>query len=68
LVKNSFFRQVDIPTKIGRWILWNSGIVHGNSVCKNTTPRLVKYLNFRADEKDTTADKIIGLGNQPNEK
>jgi hypothetical protein len=68
ILKKLGLQRVDIPTKIGRWILWNSGIVHGNSVCKNTTPRLVKYLNFRADEKDTTADKIIGLGNQPNEK
>jgi len=58
-------KRVDIPTKLGRWIIWNSGIVHGNSACRNTTPRLVKYINFMADKINTTATSITGLGNQP---
>ena len=61
-------KRVDIPTKLGRWIIWNSGIVHGNSACQNTTPRLVKYINFMADNKNTTATHITGLGNQPKGK
>ena len=61
-------KRVDIPTKLGRWIIWNSGIVHGNSACRDTTPRLVKYINFMADKKNTTATSIMGLGNQPNGK
>ena len=59
-------KRVDIPTKLGRWIIWNSGIIHGNSACSNTTPRLVKYINFMADKSNTTATTIMGLGNQPN--
>jgi hypothetical protein len=59
--------RVDIPTKIGRLIIWNCVIVHGNSPCKDR-PRLVKYINFQPDLKNTTADRIIGLGNQPNEE
>lgn len=60
-------KRIDIPTKIGRLIIWNCGIAHGNSCCKNTNPRLVKYINYMPDTENTIADRIIGLGNQPNE-
>ena len=58
-------KRVDIPTKPGRLIVWNCGIVHGNSACKNTTPRLVRYINFQIDKEDSVATNIFGLGNQP---
>ena len=61
-------KRVDIPTKLGRLIIWNCGIVHGNSACFDTTPRLVKYINFMADKKNTVSTSIIGLGNQPKGK
>ena len=58
-------KRIDISTKLGRLILWNCGIIHGNSACKNTAPRLVRYINFQMDKEDTTATNIFGLGNQP---
>jgi hypothetical protein len=68
LMKELDLKRVDIPTKLGRLIVWNCGIVHGNSSCKNTRPRLVKYINYMPDTENTTADRIIALGNQPNEE
>ena len=57
-------KRVDIPSKAGHAIIWNCGIPHGNTACKDT-PRLTLYINYQPDVTDTTADKIIGLGNQP---
>ena len=68
VLENLGLKRVDIPTKLGRLIVWNCGIVHGNSPCKDTKPRLVKYINYMPDTENTTADRIIGLGNQPNEE
>ena len=65
--ENLGLERVDIPTKIGRLIIWNCGIAHGNSACKDTNPRLVKYINYMPDTEDTVADRIVGLGNQPTE-
>ena len=65
LEKKLGLTRVDIPTKLGRMIIWNCGIVHGNSACKDTTPRLVRYINFQADKEDSVATNIFGLGNQP---
>ena len=68
VLENLGLKRVDIPTKLGRLILWNCGVIHGNSSCKNTKPRLVKYINYMPDTENTSADRIIGLGNQPNEE
>lgn len=68
LLENLGLKRVDIPTKLGRLIVWNCGVIHGNSLCKNTKPRLVKYINYMPDTENTSADRIIGLGNQPNEE
>ena len=57
--------RVDVKSKLGRLIMWNCGVPHGNSACKNTTPRLVLYVNYQPDNENTSASKIIGLGNQP---
>ena len=59
-------KRVDIPNKLGQLIIWNCGVVHGNSTCKDK-PRLVKYINFQPDLENTTGDRIVGLGNQPTE-
>lgn len=67
ILENLGLKRVDIPTKLGRLIIWNCGIVHGNSACQNTQPRLVKYINYMPDTENTVADRIIGLGNQPTE-
>ena len=56
--------RVDVPTKIGETVIWSCGIPHGNSACKKR-PRLVAYVNYQPDNEQTTADCIIGLGNQP---
>ena len=58
-------KRVDVKSKKGRLILWNCGVPHGNSACKNTTPRLVLYINYQPNDNNTSAEKIIGLGNQP---
>jgi hypothetical protein len=65
LLKNLGLERVDVKSKFGRLILWNCGVAHGNSKCQNTTPRLVLYINYQPNDQDTSADKIIGLGNQP---
>ena len=57
-------KRVDIPSKAGYAIIWNCGVPHGNTACKDV-PRLTLYINYQPDTTDTTADKIIGLGNQP---
>lgn len=65
LLKDLGLERVDVKSKFGRLILWNCGVAHGNSKCQNTTPRLVLYINYQPNDQDTSADKIIGLGNQP---
>lgn len=57
--------RVDVKSKFGRLIMWNCGVAHGNSKCQNTTPRLVLYVNYQPNNENTSASKIIGLGNQP---
>ena len=68
LMDDMGFSRVNIKSKKGRLILWNCGIPHGNSACKNTTPRLVLYINYQPNSQNTSADTVIGLGNQPNGK
>ena len=65
ILENLGLTRVDVSSKFGRLLLWNCGIAHGNSSCRNTTPRLVMYINYQPNNNDTSADKIIGLGNQP---
>ena len=60
--------RVDVKSKFGRLIMWNCGVAHGNSKCQNTTPRLVMYINYQANNENTSANEIIGLGNQPSIK
>jgi|TARA_B110000858_G_C17791649_1_gene470225 hypothetical protein len=57
--------RVDVKSKFGRLIMWNCGVAHGNSKCQNTTPRLVMYINYQSNNENTSANEIIGLGNQP---
>lgn len=68
ILENLELTRVDVKSKFGRLILWNCGVAHGNSACKNTKPRLVMYINYQPNSENTSADKIIGLGNQPIEK
>ena len=67
LMKTLGLKRVDIPTRFGEAVIWNCGIPHGNSACSKI-PRLVLYVNYQTDTEQTTADHIIGLGNQPTEK
>ena len=67
LMKTLGLKRVDIPTRFGEAVIWNCGIPHGNSACSKV-PRLVLYVNYQTDTEQTTADRIIGLGNQPTEK
>ena len=67
LMKTLGLKRVDIPTRFGEAVIWNCGIPHGNSACSKV-PRLVLYINYQTDTEQTTADRIIGLGNQPTEK
>ena len=67
LMKTLGLKRVDIPTRFGEAVIWNCGIPHGNSACSKI-PRLVLYVNYQTDTEQTTADRIIGLGNQPTEK
>ena len=67
LMKTLGLKRVDIPTRFGEAVIWNCGIPHGNSACSKV-PRLVLYINYQTDTEKTTADRIIGLGNQPTEK
>ena len=66
IMKELGLNRVDIPSKFGQAIIWNCGLPHGNSACKSI-PRLTLYVNYQSDNTDTVADRIIGLGNQPNE-
>jgi hypothetical protein len=67
LMKTLGLKRIDIPTRFGEAVIWNCGIPHGNSACSKI-PRLVLYVNYQTDTEQTTADRIIGLGNQPTEK
>ena len=67
LMKTLGLKRVDVPTRFGEAVIWNCGLPHGNSACSKV-PRLVLYVNYQPDTEQTTADHIIGLGNQPNEK
>ena len=67
ILENLGLTRVDVSSKFGRLLLWNCGVAHGNSLCRNTTPRLVLYINYQPNIKDSSAKKIIGLGNQPKE-
>ena len=67
LMKTLGLNRVDIPTRFGEAVIWNCGLPHGNSACSKV-PRLVLYVNYQSDTEQTTADRIIGLGNQPTEK
>jgi len=67
LMKTLGLKRVDVPTRFGEAVIWNCGLPHGNSACSKV-PRLVLYVNYQCDTEQTTADHIIGLGNQPNEK
>lgn len=60
-------KRIDIKSKVGRLIMWNCGTVHGNSKCRNTTPRLVMYINYQPNNENTSAEKVVALGNQPKE-
>ena len=57
-------KRHEITSKLGKAIIWNCGIPHGNIAC-NKIPRLTMYVNYQPDIRDTVADRIIGLGNQP---
>ena len=65
VLKDLNLERVDVKSKFGRLIMWNCGVAHGNSKCQNTTPRLVLYINYQPNNENTSADKIVGLGNQP---
>ena len=67
LMKTLGLKRVDIPTRFGEAVIWNCGLPHGNSACSKV-PRLVLYVNYQSDTEQTTADRIMGLGNQPTEK
>ena len=67
IMKEIGLKRVDIPTRFGEAVIWSCGVPHGNSACSKI-PRLVLYVNYQPDTESTTADRIIGLGNQPNEK
>ena len=67
LMKTLGLKRVDIPTRFGEAVIWNCGLPHGNSACSKI-PRLVLYVNYQPDTEQTTADRIMGLGNQPTEK
>ena len=67
IMKDLGLKRVNIPSKFGQAIIWNCGLPHGNTPCKEI-PRLTLYVNYQPDTTDTVADRIIGLGNQPNEK
>ena len=67
LMKELGLKRVNIPTKLGEAVIWSCGIPHGNTACKKI-PRLVAYINYQPDNEQTTAECIIGLGNQPTEK
>ena len=60
-------KRTDIQSKLGHAVIWNCGVPHGNTACKKI-PRLTLYVNYQPDKKDTAADSIIGLGNQPKGK
>ena len=64
IMKKLDLERVEITSKIGKAIIWNCGIPHGNLACRKI-PRLTLYVNYQPDKEDTVADKIIGLGNQP---
>jgi len=66
LMKTLGLKRVDIPTRFGEAVIWNCGVPHGNSACSKV-PRLVLYVNYQPDTEQTSADHIIGLGNQPTE-
>jgi hypothetical protein len=66
LMKTLGLNRVDVPTRFGEAVIWNCGVPHGNSACSKV-PRLVLYVNYQPDVEQTTADHIIGLGNQPRE-
>ena len=66
-MKELGLKRVNIPSKFGQAIIWTCGLPHGNTVCESI-PRLTLYVNYQPDETDTVADRIIGLGNQPNEE
>ena len=53
-----------IPNKPGLLIVWNCAIPHGNTKVINTTPRVVKYINFQPYKKQVQFPRIVGLGNQ----
>ena len=67
LMKTLGLKRVDIPTRFGEAVIWSCGLPHGNSACSKV-PRLVLYVNYQPDTEQTTADRIMGLGNQPTEK
>jgi len=67
IMKTLGLNRVDIPTRFGEAVVWSCGVPHGNSACSKV-PRLVLYVNYQPDTEQTTADHIMGLGNQPNEK
>ena len=60
-------KRTDIQSKLGHAVIWNCGVPHGNTACKKI-PRLTLYVNYQPDKKDSAADSIIGLGNQPKGK
>ena len=60
-------KRHDFKSKIGKAIIWNCGVPHGNSGC-NQIPRLTLYVNYQPDKENSTAEDIIGLGNQPTNK
>jgi hypothetical protein len=67
LMKTLGLKRVDIPTRFGEAVIWSCGLPHGNTACSKV-PRLVLYVNYQPDNEQTTADRIMGLGNQPTEK
>lgn len=67
LMKTLGLKRVDIPTRFGEAVIWSCGLPHGNTACAKV-PRLVLYVNYQPDTEQTTADRIMGLGNQPTEK
>ena len=67
LMKTLGLKRINIPTRFGEAVIWSCGIPHGNTACSKI-PRLVLYVNYQPDTKQTTAERITGLGNQPTEK
>ena len=47
VLKDLNLERVDVKSKFGRLIMWNCGVAHENSACKDTKPRLVLYVNYQ---------------------